>query len=171
MTLYSTVLSSNSLSYIHICMTDHQRYSSHRSYIIRQYLQNWTQLELMGGVLKHKETTYYRYKQQSCTRMLLTFCSVPKLCKICSSAEGCRTCWMLYCFVGRKVPDVAKKSSNRRKILGLLGLCSWRHYSAFLQTNVSHSPNNSITSKKTWVITWCLSTWKSDSSPLPKFWD
>jgi hypothetical protein len=140
-------------SYIHICMTDHQQYSSHRSYIIRQYLQNWTQLELTGGALKHKETTYYSYKQQSCTRMLLTFCSIPNLCKICSAAEWCRTCWMLYYVAGRKVPDVSKKSSNPRKILGLLDLCSWRHYSAFLQTNVSYSPKDGIISKRTRVIT------------------
>ena len=95
--------------------------------IIRQYLQNWTQLELTGGALKHKETTHYSYEQQSCTRKLLTFCSIPNLCKICGAAEWCRNCWMSYYVVGRKVPDVSKKSSNPRKILGVLDLCSWRH--------------------------------------------
>lgn len=142
--------------YIHICMTDPQQYSSHTSYIFRQYLQNWTQLELLGGALKHKEATYYSYKQQWYTRMLLTVCHIPNLCEVCSSHSGA--------VKGRRSRLVVmlchwasgswhfRVSSSPRKILQLLDPWSWRHYSRMIQNTGSHSPNDSITSPKTRVI-------------------
>ena len=114
MTIQHSSVTKLFMSYIHICMTDHRRYSFHRSYIIRQYLQNWTQLELTGGALKHRETTHYCYKQQPCTRMLLTFCSVPKLGK-----KVLRPATSTQVFLGFPVPKIKFWSGSQDSKLPL----------------------------------------------------